>query len=356
MDISAYISQLLYEHDCVIIPGLGGFVCNYKPADIHPIHHTIAPPSKAVSFNRNLKSNDGLLVNYIANAAQLPFDKATDVVNHWVNTSNLLLKKNEEIVISKVGRLFNDVESNLQFAPDESVNYLKASFGLRTITAEPVIRGKVIEFTEKFKQETKHSGSKRNLGRVAAIMLLLVSLIGIAELMWMGIEVKQLNLDEASVFNFLNRISQTPEPELKTLPIEIKNTNPVVDSATEVTEYVVDSSTLAENAIEIPVETSVVNEEEIGEKATEEYIPPIATSQPASAHTYYVMIGAFAETKNIEAAVARLQQRFPDSVILIEKGKHLTKLGYSVGGKFSAAVEKLQEAQQEDSTFWLLKK
>jgi len=48
MDISSYISELLFEHDCVIIPNFGGFICNYKPADIHPIQNTVSPPAKAI--------------------------------------------------------------------------------------------------------------------------------------------------------------------------------------------------------------------------------------------------------------------------------------------------------------------
>ncbi|MEC8853074.1 MAG: SPOR domain-containing protein, partial [Bacteroidota bacterium] len=35
--IEHYISDLLYLHDCVIIPGFGGFVGNKKSAFIHPV-------------------------------------------------------------------------------------------------------------------------------------------------------------------------------------------------------------------------------------------------------------------------------------------------------------------------------
>ncbi len=351
MDISTHISQLLFEHDCVIVPGFGGFVCNYKPAEIHPIHHTVSPPSKAILFNRNLRSNDGLLTNYLANRMQISFDHATDLVSTWVNASNLLLNKNEEVIISKVGKLFNDVESNLQFTPDITVNYLKTSFGLRTLTAEPVIRGKVIEFTEKFKQETKQNVRSRNIGKVAAILLLLVSLLGIAELMWMGVEIKQLNLNEASVFSFLNRVFKTPEPEFQPLFIEIENNSSITtDTATEAASVEVDSSLIAET---VTTYTEVISPN--NPKAEDIKTAPVLSTSGTD-YNYYVMVGAFAEEKNIEAAVARLQQRYPDSVILIERGKRLTKLGYSVGSKFSVALDKLQEAQQEDSSFWLLKK
>jgi hypothetical protein len=37
MKLDHYISQLLFRYDCVIVPNLGGFVTNYKPATINPV-------------------------------------------------------------------------------------------------------------------------------------------------------------------------------------------------------------------------------------------------------------------------------------------------------------------------------
>ena len=64
--ISKYISELLFLHDCVIIPEFGGFVGNNKSAVLNEITGTIFPPSKEILFNPNLKSNDGLLINKIS--------------------------------------------------------------------------------------------------------------------------------------------------------------------------------------------------------------------------------------------------------------------------------------------------
>ena len=61
-----YISDLLFLHDCVIIPDFGGFICNYRSAYIDADSGVICPPGKDILFNRNLTHNDGLLVNWIA--------------------------------------------------------------------------------------------------------------------------------------------------------------------------------------------------------------------------------------------------------------------------------------------------
>ena len=62
--IDNYICELLYDHDCVIIPGLGGFIANFEPARIIRKQHTIMPPSKKIAFNGKLKNNDGLLADF----------------------------------------------------------------------------------------------------------------------------------------------------------------------------------------------------------------------------------------------------------------------------------------------------
>lgn len=345
MDISNFVSDLLLEHDCVIIPGFGGFICNYKPAEIHAILHSVSPPSKAISFNRNLKSNDGLLINFIAERGNVSFIEATEIVNTWVKSSMSLLKKGEDVLLRKIGKLHHDFESNLLFTPDDSTNYLKSSFGLRILTVEPIMRGKVIDFTEKFQQETKHVTTDKKSWRIAAMVLLLAGIATIAQLMWTGVEIKRLNLDEANVFSFINRIFKAEEPEIKPLPVEI--TTPVVAQDTAI----------AENA-------EPANSESVTENNSTEPEPEISNPVPvqeensftASPHTYYVMIGAFTEEKNIEAAKLRLQQKFPDSVILVEKGKRLTKLGFSAGNNFYQAKAQLESAQQEDATYWLMKK
>ncbi len=346
MDISTFISDLLLEHDCVIIPGFGGFICSYKPAQIHPVLHTVSPPSKAVSFNRNLKSNDGLLINFIAERGNITFVEAAEVVNRWVNSSRNLLHKHEDVLLRKIGKLHHDVEGNLLFESDESTNYLKASFGLRTLTIEPIMRGKVIDFTEKFQQETKHVATTKKSWRMAAMILLLAGIATIAQLMWTGVEIKRLNLDEASVFSFVNRVFKAEEPEIKPLPLEI--VTPVVASDTAVIEN------------PEPVNTEAIAPENNSGTLPQQVSNTVAAAEDnsftASPHTYYVMIGAFAEEKNIEAAKLRLQQKFPDSVILVERGKRLTKLGFSAGNNFYSAKAQLESAQQEDASYWLLKK
>ena len=132
------------------------------------------------------------------------------------------------------------------------------------------------------------------------------------------------------------------------MPIEVEaETLEAEEVATDTTFSTAEDDTALALAENIKVEESQPDEEQyVIVKEQREYTP--------ANNKYFVIIGAFIEEKNIAAATARLQERFPDSVILIQKGKRLTKVGYSVGNNFRQAVEKLKEVQtQDDSTYWL---
>ena len=73
-DIQKYVVELLFKHDCVIIPNLGGFVAQYKSAALDEVTGFFSPPSKQILFNINLKNNDGLLANEIAQRKQITYN------------------------------------------------------------------------------------------------------------------------------------------------------------------------------------------------------------------------------------------------------------------------------------------
>jgi hypothetical protein len=138
--IEQSISELLYQFDCVIVPDFGGFVTNYSGAKIQSVQNTFAPPSKQISFNRNLTINDGLLANYIANQYTTTFIEARKNIDEFVSDIVTALGNGEKVKIDKIGMLYLDVEKTLQFLPDNSTNYLLGSFGMSNFKAVPVVR------------------------------------------------------------------------------------------------------------------------------------------------------------------------------------------------------------------------
>jgi nucleoid DNA-binding protein len=124
----------------VVVPEFGGFVANYESAKIQSIHHKFSPPSKKISFNKNLKNNDGLLVNHIAERRAISYGEANDLIKSFVSKSIEGLQQGDKIHIEKVGTLYLDPERNIQFQAEEQNDFLISSFGLASFRATPIKR------------------------------------------------------------------------------------------------------------------------------------------------------------------------------------------------------------------------
>ena len=76
MHLSNHISKLLFDHDCVTVPGFGSFLGNYKSAQYDFKEQKFYPPSKQISFNSQIKDNDGLLAKEISKTLDLSYEYA----------------------------------------------------------------------------------------------------------------------------------------------------------------------------------------------------------------------------------------------------------------------------------------
>lgn len=140
VNVAHYISELLFHHDCVVVPDFGGFVCSYASARIHPARHAFSPPSKQVVFNKYLQQNDGLLAHAIAAAVPCSFEEAMIAIKIFVEQSAQQLKSGQVIDLKNIGRLSLDPERNYRFEADLEVNYRIDAFGLSAFQSMPILR------------------------------------------------------------------------------------------------------------------------------------------------------------------------------------------------------------------------
>ncbi|MCK5538938.1 MAG: SPOR domain-containing protein [Bacteroidales bacterium] len=161
--IGKYIHKLLLENETVIIPGFGAFVSNYKPAEIDEETNELKPPSKEISFNQQIRNNDGLLVGCIADGEGIShFDALKNIEKERENII-YQLDKGEKVVLEETGELFFNEHNEIQFEPFEDENLLLDSFGLESILledrikeqkeAEPIIEPVIHEKIEKTEVE-----------------------------------------------------------------------------------------------------------------------------------------------------------------------------------------------------------
>lgn len=171
--IEQYIAELLYKHECVIVPQFGGFVARHLPASISNDGALISPPAKSILFNKNLQNNDGLLVNFIMEAQGLSYNEANEQVIKFAHNCSSSLQSKQRLEINGVGVLFLNAEHSIQFEPQADVNYLIESFGLFSVNAEEIVSQKaekIIELSDRKVVVEKENNSKKYL-RIAAISL-----------------------------------------------------------------------------------------------------------------------------------------------------------------------------------------
>lgn len=131
--LDVIIGELLLRHNCVILPGFGGFIAQRVPARIDFQSGTMHPPGKSVLFNRQLINNDGLLVAEFGLQNKLGYEDAFNEVTKQIAQWNEQLRAGRRVELDKVGMLYLDAELNLCFEQDRFFNLLLESFGLSKV-------------------------------------------------------------------------------------------------------------------------------------------------------------------------------------------------------------------------------
>jgi nucleoid DNA-binding protein len=140
MMIEKHISALLYRYQCVTVPGFGAFLTETQPAQLNNDTYTFYPPKKLVSFNANLKNNDGLLANHIALQEKISYDQAVTGITKAVEAWFDKLQAREALMLKNLGKMTMNIEGSLVFTPDTPINYLAEAFGLSMVKSPAVKR------------------------------------------------------------------------------------------------------------------------------------------------------------------------------------------------------------------------
>ncbi len=319
MDVTAFIRELLFGHDCVIVPGFGGFIGNYTPARIDRSTDTFYPPVKQISFNRNLNHNDGLLVGRISISSTINYGDARNLVEEFVSEIRRKLEKGEKVVFDNIGSFINNNEGNIQFEPDKSANYHLDSYGLESFQCSPLegydVRKRIIRYTEK--DPVKRASTRKILWR-AAVIIPLLSLIVLVPLKTDLFKAKV----EATTMNPL-------------VTAEFENNKKAVDEGS-----IIESSKVEENAKPVSDETSP---------------PEIAVPVSSEMNTYVVITGSFKSEENAVSQVNMLKEEgfVPE---IVSMGNGFYRVCAITCKDLSTAVTKKDSIAKKFPGTWVLKK
>jgi hypothetical protein len=187
MQLPNYISNLLFRYECVIVPEFGGFVSSTIPSHRDARSHVFYPPTKKVNFNSQLKNNDGLLANYIADVENISFEQAVELIGTEVKKWKMQLNQGA-LKLSKIGELHVNKDQKIVFTPLEETNYLMRSFGLSPFTSSKLQRenSSIQPVSLENSAKNKSSYFVKYAASVAVLMML-------GALTWKTVEKNQFN-------------------------------------------------------------------------------------------------------------------------------------------------------------------
>jgi cell division protein FtsN/nucleoid DNA-binding protein len=360
--IDEYIADLLYDHDCVILPGFGGFITNYAPAKIHPRQHTLTPPGKDILFNVRLQRNDGILANYIADKEDIPYQEAIDQILVFVDSCYTLLQNNNELNFEKIGTFVRNEEGNLEFTPSHQVNFLNESYGMTVVISPPVKRDpenrRPIEAVRPSKENQPLSAKKVAVRTTFIIMpFLLLSLWGF----YNSPLLKDIYTNYSGIIPLIRTASTTESPA----EAEESFTKPPAENPVETTSVVQQPSPEETQPLDQPAspeETGTSSPPQPGNNTVESdphSLPAEAPKVEITANTdqYYIIAGAFREIRNAEALVEKLRQKGYQAQLagLSKSGLQMVTFG-TYSGKEEAIQALSTIKQQENPGAWMLRK
>lgn len=129
--LSRHIEILLLEHDCVIIPGLGGFIAN-QVSSLYCDNgdNLFLPPYRTVGFNQALSGNDGLLVQSYMQAYEAAYPEAMLQMEKDINEMLVKLDLEGSYTFHGVGTLTKNIEGGITFTAPESGVLTPSLYGL----------------------------------------------------------------------------------------------------------------------------------------------------------------------------------------------------------------------------------
>ncbi len=165
MKIAKYVGDLLFDYECVVVPGLGGFLTSDKAATVNSVSHHFKPPFRKVMFNVHLKANDGLLVNHIAQQEEVSYKVAKEKLDQFVHLCHQAIDDGKRVNFNGVGSVYKDKNNYIVFDQDERSNYYPDAFGMSSFIS-PAVRRTSQE--QKIREFIKPEKSKKATDRKAA--------------------------------------------------------------------------------------------------------------------------------------------------------------------------------------------
>ncbi|WP_278968841.1 SPOR domain-containing protein [Phocaeicola barnesiae] len=140
IELVKHIEILLLENDCVIVPGLGGFIAHNRPAQYCTETNEFCPPLRTIGFNPQLVMNDGLLVQSYMQAYNTDFPDATRKIERIVSQLKEDIYQQGQVELGNIGTLYYNVQGVYEFEPRQDAFFTPSLYGLEKVTVPKLIQ------------------------------------------------------------------------------------------------------------------------------------------------------------------------------------------------------------------------
>lgn len=295
INLDKYIRELLLQHDCVILPGLGGFVANYKPAEFDASQKTVLPPSRQILFNPNLVHNDGLLFAHVSKETGYGYKEVQAMAEVYFKTIKYEVGKGLKFTIEDLGYFFFNKARKVEFTQESTDNLLLASYGLSYLNYKQFDRApgrtaKIYQAVDDTNPVIRQRRIRRWVYTGAAACLL-------ASMIFVPMKMGYLNLSNFDLNLVDSFRKEQPVEQLEVTPPETRSTE--LETASFEPEAV---STVSE-AVSIEPETTKIETATPGSK-DETAAKQFFTPEPS----YHIVVGSFKDVDNAQ----QLRQKLVD--------------------------------------------
>lgn len=339
--IALQLRRLFLDHDCVVVPGLGGFVFHLVPARYDADARVLIPPGREVVFNPRLIHNDGVLAHALAVGMGWPYADALSVIEQEAAQMRSALAAGGVVVLPEVGRLYREAGS-VRFVADPALERDLRSFGLQRIPLLPLVLPAAVVEAEGEGVETPVVPFRRHLLRAAAVLAVPLS-VGAA--LWLGTGAAGDRFGFASPPSVASA-NYLPRFAVEALALPAPATEPVYEAAwandpAEI-RFHFRTEQLSERGVRIvgqadAFEGAVLAEAELPTSEPVEAVPEVpAVAADAS---FEVVVGAFALPANAARLAGRLVAEGRDAWTDV-RGDGMTLVvwgGYGDAGEAEAA-------------------
>lgn len=362
-DLARHIEALLVDNDCVIVPGVGGFIIHYSPARWVEEKQAFFPPTRMTGFNSRLKVNDGLLVQSYMSAHHTDFSKASKLLEKDIDELLSALHRDGKVSLDNIGQLTLSVHDMLGFTPCTNKSCTPALFGWDNLPMSPLkaqastTRLPSLQSAEPQteRQRFKIPADASFWSNVAAVVAIIVLCLALS------IPVENTEVVKGNYAQLLptDAFQQMGNQSLTITPLAVKEAKaPKKESQTSPEETPSTTETKLETDTKKAPETlKAIPRQKAEPVKPAPQVKETPKSEPLTTCAYHIIVASVGTAKDARnMAQALVAKGFKNAKAIIGDGKMRVCLdSYATEGEAYRALEHYRENKVYENA-WILKK